>query len=61
MDYSPEAVERIVGVSAKRDPPSYAHLCSRKTATIMWGMGVTQFGQAVDVVERASEFSVIDG
>ncbi|HID8919365.1 TPA: molybdopterin oxidoreductase family protein [Klebsiella michiganensis] len=49
-DYSPEAVEGIVGVPAAEIRQAMRMFAAAPSATIMWGMGVTQFGQAVDVV-----------
>ncbi len=49
-DYAPEAVEGIVGVSAQAIREAMRMFAAAPSATIMWGMGVTQFGRAVDVV-----------
>ena len=47
-DYSPEAVEEIVGVPAAEIRQAMRMFAAAPSATIMWGMGVTQFGQAVE-------------
>lgn len=51
-DYAPEAVEGIVGVSAREIREAMRMFAAAPSATIMWGMGVTQFGQAVRSEER---------
>lgn len=61
VDYSPEAVERIVGVSASEIRQAMHTYAAAKTATIMWGMGVTQFGQAVDVVKGLASLALLTG
>lgn len=43
-DYAPEAVEGIVGVSAREIREAMRMFAAAPSATIMWGMGVTQFG-----------------
>jgi formate dehydrogenase major subunit len=50
-DYAPEAVEHLTGVPAHQVREAMRTYAAAPTATIMWGMGVTQFGQAVDVVK----------
>ncbi len=44
-DYAPEAVEGIVGVSAREIREAMRMFAAAPSATIMWGMGVTQFGR----------------
>lgn len=49
--YSPEAVEAVTGVPAQEVRQAVRMFAAAPSATIMWGMGVTQFGRAVDVVK----------
>ncbi len=60
-DYSPEAVQDIVGIPAIEIRKAMRTYANAKTATIMWGMGVTQFGQAVDVVKGLSGLALLTG
>lgn len=61
QDYSPEAVQDIVGIPALQIRQAMRTYAKAKTATIMWGMGVTQFGQAVDVVKGLSSLALMTG
>ena len=58
-DYSPEAVEGIVGVPAAEIRQAMRMFAAAPSATIMWGMGVTQFGQAVDVVRGLASLAPV--
>lgn len=60
-DYSPEAVEELVGVPAQEIRQAMRTYAAAPSATIMWGMGVTQFGQAVDVVKGLSGLALLTG
>lgn len=60
-DYSPEAVEKLVGVPAEDIRQAMRTYAAAPSATIMWGMGVTQFGQAVDVVKGLSGLALLTG
>ncbi|SFN52606.1 formate dehydrogenase major subunit [Izhakiella capsodis] len=60
-DYAPEKVELIVGVSARQIRQAMRTYAAAPSATIMWGMGVTQFGQAVDVVKGLSSLALLTG
>lgn len=60
-DYSPEAVEKLVGVPAEDIRQAMRIYAAAPSATIMWGMGVTQFGQAVDVVKGLSGLALLTG
>lgn len=60
-EYSPEAVQDIVGIPAIEIRKAMRTYAGAKTATIMWGMGVTQFGQAVDVVKGLSGLALLTG
>ncbi|WP_447880450.1 formate dehydrogenase subunit alpha [Serratia fonticola] len=60
-DYSPEAVEHLTGVTAQQIRQAMRIYASAPSATIMWGMGVTQFGQAVDVVKGIASLALLTG
>jgi formate dehydrogenase major subunit len=60
-DYAPEAVEHLTGVPAHQVREAMRTYAAAPTATIMWGMGVTQFGQAVDVVKGLSSLALLTG
>lgn len=60
-EYSPEKTESITGVS-----PDLVRECMRMYANagdafILYGMGVTQYGQAVDVVKGLSGLALLTG
>ncbi len=59
--YAPEAVEAITGVSAQSIRQAMRTYAAAPSATIMWGMGVTQFGQAVDVVKGLASLALLTG
>ncbi|WP_336221465.1 formate dehydrogenase subunit alpha [Citrobacter amalonaticus] len=60
-DYAPEAVEHLTGVPASQVRQAMRTFAAAPSATIMWGMGVTQFGQAVDVVRGLSSLALLTG
>lgn len=60
-DYSPEAVEHLTGVPALQVRQAMRTFAAAPSATVMWGMGVTQFGQAVDVVRGLSSLALLTG
>ncbi len=60
-DYAPEAVEHLTGVSAQQIRQAMRTYAAAPSATIMWGMGVTQFGQAVDVVKGLASLALLTG
>ncbi|MCE9939426.1 formate dehydrogenase subunit alpha [Serratia liquefaciens] len=60
-DYAPEAVEHLTGVTAQQIRQAMRTYASAPSATIMWGMGVTQFGQAVDVVKGLASLVLLTG
>ncbi|MFS2222667.1 formate dehydrogenase subunit alpha [Pantoea sp. B65] len=60
-NYSPEAVEAQTGVTAQQIRQAMRTYASAPSATIMWGMGVTQFGQAVDVVKGLASLALLTG
>ena len=60
-DYAPEAVEELTGLTAAQIRQAMRTYAASPTATIMWGMGVTQFGQAVDVVKGLASLALLTG
>ncbi|MCU6668818.1 formate dehydrogenase subunit alpha [Enterobacteriaceae bacterium H4N4] len=60
-DYAPENVEGITGVTAQQIRQAMRIYAAAPSATVMWGMGVTQFGQAVDVVKGLSTLALLTG
>ncbi|AIA70205.1 formate dehydrogenase subunit alpha [Pectobacterium atrosepticum] len=60
-DYAPEAVEHLTGVPAADVRQAMRTFAAAPSATIMWGMGVTQFGQAVDVVRGLAGLALLTG
>jgi len=60
-EYAPENVEEITGVSAREIRDAMRIYAAAPSATVMWGMGVTQFGQAVDVVKGLSTLALLTG
>ncbi|MCW2285427.1 formate dehydrogenase major subunit [Rhodoblastus acidophilus] len=59
--YTPEYVEDITGLQAEEIRKAMRTYAAAKTATILWGMGVTQWGQAVDVVKGLSGLALLTG
>jgi len=59
--YTPEYVESITGLSAEMIREAMRMYAAAPSATILWGMGVTQWGQAVDVVKGLSSLAVLTG
>lgn len=59
--YTPEYSETITGVKADDIRRAARELAKAKNAVIMWGMGVTQFGQAVDVVKGLASLALLTG
>lgn len=60
-DYAPEAVEELTGIPAAQVRQAMRTYAAAPSATIMWGMGVTQFGQAVDVVKGLASLALLTG
>ncbi|MTJ82993.1 MAG: formate dehydrogenase subunit alpha [Telmatospirillum sp.] len=60
-EYTPESVEEITGLSADQIREAMRMYAAAPSATILWGMGVTQWGQAVDVVKGLSSLAVLTG
>ncbi|MFA3778162.1 formate dehydrogenase subunit alpha [Yersinia sp. 1652 StPb PI] len=59
--YTPEYVESITGLSAKSIREAMRIYAAAPSATILWGMGVTQWGQGVDVVKGLSGLALLTG
>jgi formate dehydrogenase major subunit len=59
--YTPEYVEAITGLAAKQIREAMQMYAAAPSATILWGMGVTQWGQAVDVVKGLSGLALLTG
>lgn len=59
--YTPEYAETITGVKPDDIRKAAREYAKAKNATIMWGMGVTQFGQAVDVVKGLASLALLTG
>lgn len=59
--YTPEYVESITGLKASEIREAMRTYAAAKSATILWGMGVTQWGQAVDVVKGLSGLALLTG
>jgi formate dehydrogenase major subunit len=59
--YTPEYVEKIAGVPAAQIRQAMRIYAAAPTATILWGMGVTQWGQGVNVVKGLSGLALLTG
>lgn len=59
--YTPEYVENITGLSAQTIREAMRIYAAAPSATILWGMGVTQWGQGVDVVKGLSGLALLTG
>ncbi|XBS70708.1 formate dehydrogenase subunit alpha [Acerihabitans sp. KWT182] len=59
--YTPEYVEEITGLPAQQIREAMRIYAAAPSATILWGMGVTQWGQAVDVVKGLSGLALMTG
>lgn len=59
--YTPEYAEKITGVSADYIRKAMRIYAKAKTATILYGMGVCQFSQAVDVVKGLASLALLTG
>ncbi len=59
--YTPESVEEITGVSAQQIRECARMYAQAKTATILWGMGVTQFYQGVETVRSLTSLAILTG
>ncbi|OAN11318.1 formate dehydrogenase subunit alpha [Photobacterium jeanii] len=59
--YTPEYVESITGLKAQDIRLAMRTYAAAPESMILWGMGVTQFGQAVDVVKGLASLALITG
>ncbi|KJM63391.1 formate dehydrogenase [Pluralibacter gergoviae] len=59
--YTPESVEAITGLSARQIRDCARMYAAAKTATILWGMGVTQFWQGVETVRSLTSLAILTG
>lgn len=59
--YTPEYVAEITGLEPQLIREAMRMYAGAESATILWGMGVTQWGQAVDVVKGLSSLATITG
>ncbi|EEP93030.1 formate dehydrogenase subunit alpha [Yersinia kristensenii] len=59
--YTPEYVESITGLPAQSIRAAMRIYAAAPSATILWGMGVTQWGQGVDVVKGLSGLALLTG
>ncbi|PRH18943.1 formate dehydrogenase subunit alpha [Burkholderia multivorans] len=59
--YTPEYVEPITGLKPEQIREAMRIYASAKTATILWGMGVTQWTQGVDVVKGLAALALLTG
>ncbi|RDK83280.1 formate dehydrogenase major subunit [Enterobacillus tribolii] len=59
--YTPESVEAITGLSAQQIRETARMYASAPTATILWGMGVTQFYQGVETVRSLTSLALLTG
>jgi formate dehydrogenase major subunit len=59
--YTPEYAETITGVKADHIRKAMREYAKAKNATILYGMGVCQFSQAVDVVKGLASLALLTG
>lgn len=59
--YTPESVEEITGLKAADIRTAARMYANAKTATILWGMGVTQFYQGVETVRSLTSLALMTG
>ena len=59
--YTPESVEAITGVSAGEIRQAARLYAGANTATLLWGMGVTQFWQGVETVRALTSLAMLTG
>lgn len=60
-DYAPEQVEEVTGLNANQIRQAMRTYAAAPTAVIMWGMGVTQFGQGTEVVKGLATIAELTG
>ncbi len=61
IKYTPEYAEEITGVSADLIRKAARMYANAESAMILYGMGVCQFGQAVDVVKGLANLMMLTG
>lgn len=59
--YTPEYVEETTGLSASIIREAIRMYAAAPSATILWGMGVTQWGQGVDTVRCLTSLALLTG
>ncbi len=59
--YTPHSVEAMTGVAAADIRKAARLYATAKTATILWGMGVTQFYQGVETVRALTSLALLTG
>lgn len=59
--YTPEYTAEITGLEPELVREAIRMYAAAPSATILWGMGVTQWGQSVDVVKGLSSLATITG
>jgi formate dehydrogenase major subunit len=59
--YTPEYVEKITNINARDIVKAMEMYSSAKNAMILYGMGVCQFAQAVDVVKGLASLALLTG
>ncbi|KJG01074.1 formate dehydrogenase [Photobacterium angustum] len=59
--YTPESVETTTGLKAEDIRLAARTYAAAPEAMILWGMGVTQYGQAVDVVRGLAGLALLTG
>ena len=59
--YTPEYAETITGIKADEIRQAIREYAKAKNATILYGMGVCQFSQAVDVVRGLASLGLLTG
>ncbi len=59
-DYAPSRLN-ITGVSARDVRQAVRMYAAAPSATVLWGMGVTQFDQGVEVVQGLSSLALLTG
>lgn len=60
-DYAPEQIEDLVGIRANDIRNAMRTYAAAPSATILWGMGVTQFSMGVEVVKGLSTVALLTG
>ncbi len=60
-NYTPESVEEITGLTAAEIRQATRTYAEASESMILWGMGVTQYGQAVDVVRGLASLALLTG